>query len=311
MRCAHDALSAVRLSRPCHGRRSGADPGRRGGGGDGARRWHRPRAEPEAPAADPGRPGGAPSGGCAAPRRRRRHERAPRRRAHPRSAGLRCASFPVGRARSGRRIGRYAAHPQRRHAGRQPLPRYALQLLQPELRVAAGDRFLHEARRGGRRLAGKKRSAGVLGSALVAPLLGGVVDGHGARAGRSGGRNHAALDGGRAHAAARRALPRRRDRLPRQAARRAAHVGAAARSDRLAIDLLEAAPARGVRFSSARPRGGGEVRWRWHRRSGAARLRRGGLASRGGAGDRPPRWQAHRRGDRQRGRRGLEARQAA
>ena len=70
-------------------------------------------------------------------------DRARARRAHPRRAIRRCAS---GRA------GRDAAPAQHGHARRQPLPRHALQLLRPELRVAQGDRLLHEE--------GRRRSAG-------------------------------------------------------------------------------------------------------------------------------------------------------
>ena len=48
------------------------------------------------------------------------------------------------RALAGGRAGRDAASAQHGHARRQPLPRHALQLLRPELRVAQGDRLLHE-----------------------------------------------------------------------------------------------------------------------------------------------------------------------
>jgi 4-hydroxybenzoyl-CoA reductase subunit beta len=48
------------------------------------------------------------------------------------------------RAAPGRVAGRDAAPAQHGHARRQPLPRHALQLLQPDLRVAQGDRLLPE-----------------------------------------------------------------------------------------------------------------------------------------------------------------------
>ena len=48
------------------------------------------------------------------------------------------------RAAPGRAPGRHRAPAQHGHARRQPLPRHALQLLQPELRVAQGDRLLPE-----------------------------------------------------------------------------------------------------------------------------------------------------------------------
>src|SRR6266566_5039267 len=57
--------------------------------------------------------------------------------------------------------------PQHGHPRRQPLSRHALQLLQPDLRVAEVDRLLHEE---GRR--------DLLGGAVIASLLGGELVRH-------------------------------------------------------------------------------------------------------------------------------------
>ena len=72
---------------------------------------------------------------------------------------------------AGRGADRHAAPAQHGHDRRQPLPRHALHLLRPELRVAQGDRLLHEE---GRRH--------VLGRAVESEVPGGVVDRHGADA---------------------------------------------------------------------------------------------------------------------------------
>src|SRR6266550_986870 len=66
----------------------------------------------------------------------------------------------------------HAPAPQHGHPGRQPLPRHALQLLRPDVRVAQGDRLLHEEGR-----------AHLLGGAVFAALLGGELLGRGARRG--------------------------------------------------------------------------------------------------------------------------------
>ena len=76
---------------------------------------------------------------------------------------------------AGGRAGRDAASAQHGHDRRQPLPRHALQLLRPELRVAQGDRLLHEE---GRRH--------VLGRDVESEVPGGVVHRH--RAGADGAR---------------------------------------------------------------------------------------------------------------------------
>ena len=62
-----------------------------------------------------------------------------------------------GGAVAGRLAGRDAAPAQHGHARRQSLPRHPLQLLRPELRVAEGDRLLHEE--GRRRPAGSRPAA--------------------------------------------------------------------------------------------------------------------------------------------------------
>ena len=69
------------------------------------------------------------------------------------------------------RAGRDAAPAQHGHARRQPLPRHALQLLRPELRVAQGDRLLHEE--GRRDLLGRDREPACLAvsSTDTAPAL--------------------------------------------------------------------------------------------------------------------------------------------
>ena len=113
---------------------------------DAARRRHRPVAEHEAAAAD-ARDARRPAYGI--DELSRRHER---RRAHDRRRRRRCSASSRRRARSrvttgpvaGRGAGRHAASAQHGDARRQPLPRHPLHLLRPELRVAAGDRLLHE-----------------------------------------------------------------------------------------------------------------------------------------------------------------------
>ena len=75
---------------------------------------------------------------------------------------------------AGRGAGRDAAPAQHGHARRQPVPRHALHLLQPELRVAQGDRLLPEE--GRRDLLGRDREQA---------LRGGVVDRHRAGADRA------------------------------------------------------------------------------------------------------------------------------
>src|SRR5216110_2270672 len=69
-------------------------------------------------------------------------------------------SPPVRLRRRPRRRARvHAPAPQHGHPRREPLPRHALQLLRPDLRVAEGDRFLHEEGR-----------AHLLGGSVLAPL---------------------------------------------------------------------------------------------------------------------------------------------
>ena len=81
--------------------------------------------------------------------------------------------------------GRDAAPARDGHARRQPLPRHALQLLRPVLRVAEGDRLLHEE---GRR--------SLLGRDVEPDLPGRVLDRHGAGAHRARRVGHAGLVGG-------------------------------------------------------------------------------------------------------------------
>jgi 4-hydroxybenzoyl-CoA reductase subunit beta len=59
-------------------------------------------------------------------------------------ARIRARVAGAGRCRAGRRRPR---PPQRRHAGRQPVPGHALHVLQPERMVAAGQCLLPQARR--------------------------------------------------------------------------------------------------------------------------------------------------------------------
>ena len=104
-----------------------------------------------------------------------------------------------------------AAAAQHGHARRQRPARHALQLLRPELRVAPGDRLLHEE--------GRRRSAGsrpgspkclAVQSADSVPVLIALGATRGAR-----------LAGGRARGRARGSLPQRRHPLPDEAAGRA------------------------------------------------------------------------------------------
>ena len=91
----------------------------------------------------------------------------------------RAASAPrIAGPVAGGRAGRDAAPAQHGHDRRQPLPRHALHLLRPELRVAPGDRLLHEE---GRR--------DLLGRDVEPALPGGVVDRH--RADAAGARRDA------------------------------------------------------------------------------------------------------------------------
>jgi hypothetical protein len=111
---------------------------------DADRRRDRPSPQHEAP------PAGARDARVLAPRRGHEEDRE-RGRAH-----ARCRADPDrarrrrGRARelpgavAGRGAGRDGPPAQHGHARRQPLPRHPLQLLQPELRVAQGDRLLPE-----------------------------------------------------------------------------------------------------------------------------------------------------------------------
>ena len=102
--------------------------------------------------------------------RRRRHDRR-RRDADRARAPIDALRAARTRAVAGGRAGRDAAPAQHGHARRQPVPRHALQLLRPELRVAQGDRLLHEE---GRR--------DLLGGDVEPEVPGGVVDRHGAGA---------------------------------------------------------------------------------------------------------------------------------
>ncbi len=105
------------------------------------------------------------------------------------------------------------------NGGWEPAARHPLQLLRPDLRVAAGDRLLHE-----------EGWQDLLGGSLQSPLLGGTVER--SCAGDGGARCQRDTHGteGKPHHPGRRALPERWHRLSHQAGRRAAdaHRGASA-----------------------------------------------------------------------------------
>ena len=137
-------------------------------------RRHRPLPEHEAAAVEPtvlvGLRGIRELRGVAARRGRRARDRR-RDHAHRGVARTpRCARDYAGAGHRGRR-GLHAAAAQHGHDRRQPVPRHALQLLQPDLRVAEGDRLLHEE--------GRRHLPGRAGQPA---LLGGVVLRHRARA---------------------------------------------------------------------------------------------------------------------------------
>ena len=139
-----------------------------------ARRRHRPAAEP---AARPRAPGVLVDLGGV--RRLRRASAATDGRlalgAGVTLAALARRSPRIARgyagARRGRAHGRRPRSPQRGDGGRQPVPRHALRVLQPERVVARGERLLPEARRRHlpRRAAGQALPCGVRGD--LAPAL--------------------------------------------------------------------------------------------------------------------------------------------
>ena len=112
----------------------------------------------------------------------------------------------------------HAAAPQHGHARRQPAARHALQLLRPELRVAQGDRLLHEE--------GRRHLLGRAGRARAAGRCSRPTRRRCCRARRAGGAGGARR---RAEHPGRGALPRRRHRLPHQAAGRAADARSSCR----------------------------------------------------------------------------------
>src|SRR6266849_6490991 len=166
---APDAAPArLQLSRAPDAGRGASDEAGRGHRGGVRRRRHRSLSEHEAApagaedgdlargargAADAARDGRCGAGGRA---RRRPHAQ---RRVRPRRRASRLSG--PGRRR---RTGIDALAPQYGHFGRQFLPRHALQLLRSGVRVAQGNRLLHEEGR-----------AHLLGRALEPALLGGEL----------------------------------------------------------------------------------------------------------------------------------------
>ena len=234
-------------------------------------------------------------------RRRRRRRSAPASRSPSSSATGACArDYPASRRRS-----REIATPHLRNMGTlggNLLPRHALQLLRPELRVAPGDRLLHEE---GRRhlLGGDRRARSAWPCRRPTPRRCCIALGARVRLVSAGGERWVAVadlyenDG--IHYLTRRA---RRDPD--------ATIAVPAR-DGLAQHLLEAAPPRRVRLPGAVGGGGGARRRGRHGADGARRARRRGVAADGRRRRPRRRWSAgtlDRRRDRRRRRRRLRGR---
>ncbi len=221
-------------------------------GGRGARRRvrggrHRPLSQHEAAAADAeGRDRSRAHSRAreTSGRRRRRVDRRLRHAFGDREPPADAADLPRARPRD--RGDLDAPAPQHGHARGERPSRHALQLLRPELRVAPGDRLLHEEGRhdllGGAGLAQvPRRPVGRFGPDPDRPF-------------RPGGARFAGRGAG---AAPRGALRERRNPLPHETPRRAPDGDPSSEIRRLAGVLQEAAPARRVsisRFSPSAPR---------------------------------------------------------
>src|SRR2546425_13352438 len=118
------------------------------------------------------------------------------------------------------------------HPGWHPVSRHALQLLRPDVRMAQGDRLLHEEGR-----------AHLLGGAVLAALLGGELFGCGARRGRDRGGVPARGPAGGARDSGGAVLPQRRHQLTHQAAPPDPGRGTPPGSRRLGRGLSQAAAA--------------------------------------------------------------------
>ena len=164
----HDAAAVVQVSRAAQRGGSRAHTRGRRPAGHADRRRHRSRAQHEAHSQWFGSAAG--------------------RRAHAyRSRQYRRGAREVPRAVAGGGAGRHPAPAQHGHAGRQPVPGHALHLLQPELRMAQGNRLLHEEGWGD-----------LLGGYREQALSGGVLHRHRARADLARRQGEAGLGGGRA-----------------------------------------------------------------------------------------------------------------
>src|SRR5882762_558830 len=142
----------------------------------------------------------------------------------------------------------HTAAPQHGHTRRQPVPRYALQLLQPELRVAEVDRLLHE-----------KGRPHLLGGAVIAALLGGQLVRRRAGDGRNWGRVSARRATGGARGAGGAVLSQRRNQLPHEATGRDSGGRAPAEAERVGRRLSQTPSPRVVRLPRARRCGVGSL----------------------------------------------------
>src|SRR5207302_7040725 len=125
--------------------------------GDAHRGRHGPAAQYETP------PDGAQGPGFSAAYPRDEVERADDRRRHD-AHGDREKGRAPARIAPGGAPGGDGAPAKHGHDRRQPVPRYALQLLQPELRMAQGDRLLPEE--GRRHLLGRHREQALRGDVV-------------------------------------------------------------------------------------------------------------------------------------------------
>ena len=152
------------------------------------------------------------------------------------------SAFAAGlhRAVAGGGAGRDATLAGDGHTRRQSVPRYPLQLLRPVLRMAEGDRLLHEE---GRR--------SMLGRDVEPNLPGGLFDRHGAGAHRARCERLPGLVIRHSPCRNRRSVSQRRHRLPDAPTGRNPDLGPRPRHDGLAQHLLETATPRLVRLSGA------------------------------------------------------------
>ena len=177
-----------------------------------------------------------------------------RRRHHPDRGGAAPGrDRPLRGAGHRRRRRLHPAAPQHGHHRRQRPGRHAVQLLQPVPRVAQGHRLLHEE--------GRRHLPGGAGEPAV---LGGVLLGHGPRALEPRGHRAPRGAGRGADRADRRPVPRRRHRVPGQAAGGDPDRDRPAARRWGALGVPEAPAPRRLRLSRAGRGGGpGHGRARW------------------------------------------------